>query len=224
MNRYFITGTDTDAGKTLASCALLHRAQAQGLRGYGLKPVASGACWQDGQLRNSDALQLQAASNVHLPYAHTNPVVLEPAIAPHIAAAQAGQSLCATTLAQQIEATCQQYPADVVVIEGAGGWLVPLDTRGAYLRDIAQHLALDVVLVVGLKLGCINHALLTAQAIGPSRLVGWIGSATQAAMPVQAENIATLQALLPAPCLGIIPHLPGITGAQASQFVRLPNL
>ncbi len=218
---FFVTGTDTEVGKTAVSCALLHAARARGLTTAAVKPVAAG-CDADGH--NEDALALQAAMTLELPYAQVNPVALQPAIAPHIAAAQAGRSLSADRLAGLCRGVMHSG-ADLVLIEGAGGWRVPLGPRET-LADVAIGLGVDVILVVAMRLGCINHALLTAEAIRADglRLAGWVANQPGAAMACHAENLDTLQRLLPAPLLGELPLLAPFDARTASQNIDLSKL
>jgi dethiobiotin synthetase len=224
MKTYFVTGTDTDAGKTLVAEALLHKARQQGLVCYGLKPVAAGAEIHNGEASNSDAVKLQNAASVHLPYAVINPYLFNSPIAPHIAAEQSQTSITQQVLVDHIRQTLIQCPADLVVVEGAGGWLVPINAA-QYLSGIALDLQLEVIVVVGLKLGCLNHALLTVRAIEQDglKVAAWVGSQIEADMPVLTENIATLTQKIVAPCLGIIPHQAGINGEQAAKFINLPT-
>lgn len=201
----FVTGTDTDCGKTFVSLALIHQLRGQGMRVAGFKPVAAGARWCDGELRNDDALALGTASGLGLPYTTVNPYCFEPAIAPHLAAAEAGVAIDpAVILAAQADLAAH---CDFMVVEGAGGWLVPLDGRFD-VRRMALALGLPVLLVVGLRLGCLNHALLSEQAVRASgaRLLGWIGSQVDPGMARLDANVATLAERLEAPCLGVIPH------------------
>ncbi|MCC5794142.1 MAG: dethiobiotin synthase [Chromatiales bacterium] len=203
----FVTGTDTGVGKTLVAAALLLAARASGLRTAGFKPVASGCTGPDDALVNEDALLLQHCASEILPYRLVNPVALREPIAPHIAAARAGLKLEADTLARSVEAATPPA-AGFVVVEGAGGWLVPLNDQETLAR-LAARLALPVVMVVGLRLGCINHALLTAGAITAAglRFAGWVGSQAQPEFEACEENLATLRQWLAAPCLGIVPWL-----------------
>ncbi len=200
----FVTGTDTDVGKTFASVALLREMSARGARVFGLKPVAAGAEQTAQGWRNEDALSLMAASSVALPYEQVNPVCLPAALAPHIAARQAGRRLHCGQLIGWVRGALAT-PADLALVEGAGGWRTPLSER-EMLSRLPQELALPVILVVALRLGCLNHALLTAEAIRHDgvRLLGWIGNVRDLAMPAWAENQATLQALLAAPCLALL--------------------
>jgi dethiobiotin synthetase len=202
---FFITGTDTGVGKTRVSCALIHAFKARGTQVVAMKPVASGSERTAMGLRNDDALALQAAANVSVDYATVNPYCFEPAIAPHLAARQVDMSIELSRLQQAYQQLTAL--ADVVVVEGAGGWRVPLnDTH--YLSDLPESMGMDVILVVGLRLGCINHALLTAEAIqrGPCRLVGWVGNLIDPQFACVDENLASLRHRLTAPCLAVLPH------------------
>jgi len=204
--RFFVTGTDTDAGKTVATCTLLEAFRQRGLRTIGLKPVAAGCEEGEGGLRNSDALKLQQVMTESLPYEQINPIALREPIAPHIAAQREGRRLQASRLAGLIRGAAMT-PADVVLVEGAGGWLVPLNERQT-LADLVRELQYPVILVVGMKLGCLNHALLTAQAIYQEGLTmaGWIANCVDPHMDQFDANLQTLESMLPAPCLGVIPH------------------
>lgn len=218
MNRaVFIAGTDTGIGKTHAACTLLHALRAVGQRACGMKPVASGCAESPAGLRNDDALALLAASDAAAPYALVNPVALREPLSPHLAAEHDGTEI---TLAPLREAFAQlQATHDTVVVEGIGGWLVPL-APGLFASDIAKQWQLPVILVVGLRLGCLNHAQLSARAIVADgcRLLGWIGNCIDPAMDALEENVATLCRLLPAPCLGVLPH--GLAPAQAAGHLR----
>jgi dethiobiotin synthetase len=203
----FITGTDTGVGKTLVSAALLHALSRHHARVVGMKPVAAGTeeC-ADGVPANDDVLALRAASTCAVPPGLDNPVLLPDPVSPHIAAARAGIRIDIAHLVACHQALAQL--ADAVVVEGAGGFHVPLSATetGA---DLAQALGLPVVLVVGLRLGCLNHALLTAEAIRARglTLAGWVANQVDPAMLAQDDNIAFLQQRLQAPLLARIPHL-----------------
>lgn len=205
MQSIFVTGTDTGIGKTLVSCALMRQLIADGHRVVGMKPVASGADLHAGELRNDDALRLMAAANVDVPYAWVNPYCFEPAIAPHIAAQQAGQHISPATIRLAYDQLAQH--SDAVIVEGIGGWAVPINARQTMI-DVAVVLNLPVVLVVGMRLGCLNHALITAQSIAASnlRFAGWIANTLDTNMPALIENIEILSQKLAAPLLGVIPH------------------
>ena len=213
---FFITGTDTDAGKTSVAAGLLCAAKQQGCSTLAMKPVASGCDMSAEGLRNSDALALIAQSTVPLPYTQINPYAFAPAIAPHIAAQEAGVELSVADLYRTAQVILQQQ-ADFTLIEGAGGWRVPISAT-EFLSDFAIALQLPVILVVGVKLGCINHALLTAQAIinDGLELAGWVANVVDPCCARLAENLATLQQLMPAPCLAEVPHL---TSASAEHIV-----
>ncbi|WP_111268181.1 dethiobiotin synthase [Marilutibacter maris] len=202
----FVTGTDTGIGKSVASACLLHALRAQGLRASGMKPVASGCEPSPDGWRNEDALLLQAASDPRPPYAEVNPYALPAPLAPELAAADAGVEL-------ELEAIAAAYArlaaaADRVVVEGVGGWAAPLSASLDQV-DLVRALDLPVVLVVGLRLGCINHARLSARAIAADgrRLAGWIANDIDPDMQRADDNFRLLQARLPAPCLGRVPHL-----------------
>ncbi len=201
---YFITGTDTDCGKTHSTVKLIQQLQAQGQRVLAMKPVASG-CRRlpDGTLINDDVERLCAASGQH-DRALMSPYRFEPAISPHLAAAEAGVEISLEHILQHYRQLAAD--ADVVLVEGAGGWFAPL-SDALSIQELAQALALPVILVVGMKLGCINHARLSAQAIQASgcELAGWIANRVVADQPRYAENLATLKQCLPAPLLLELP-------------------
>jgi len=202
VKRLFITGTDTGIGKTRVAGALIRHLVAKGHRVAGMKPVASGCENTNAGLRNDDALSLITASNVKLPYETVNPFAYEPAIAPHIAAREAGQLIDIN----RISDLAKSIEADYLIIEGVGGWCVPLG-ENIMLGELAMATADEVIIVVGLRLGCINHALLTAGRIlkDGMKLKGWIANHVDPRMHVQSENIATLQALMPCPMLAVMP-------------------
>jgi dethiobiotin synthetase len=218
MSGWFITGTDTDCGKTLVSTALVRKLRDQGQRVAVMKPVASGCARTADGLRNDDALTLLAASGQALSYEQVNPYAFEPAIAPHIAAQRAGVRIDAHRLCTA--AAEMRAAHDCLLVEGAGGWRVPL-TDGLDMAGLAAALELPVILVVGMRLGCINHALLTAQAIERDgcRLVGWVANRVDPRMAEFDANVATLRSGIGAPCLGVLPYLP-----QASDKERAAGL
>jgi len=201
---FFVTGTDTGVGKTLVACALLCALAGRGLRVVGMKPVAAGAEPAAQGLRNEDVEQLVAAGNVVAPRELVNPYCFEPPIAPHIAAARAGVAI----ELDRIEASFRALAglADAVIVEGAGGFRVPLGPD-ADTAQLAARLALPVVLVVGMRLGCLNHALLTAEAIAARGLplAGWIANHVDADMVAADENVRSLEAFIPAPMLARVP-------------------
>ena len=201
MKRWFVTGTDTGVGKTRAACALIRHLAGSGQSVAAMKPVASGCVPTTEGLRNDDALALMDAMNVELDYTRVNPFAYEPAIAPHLAAQAAGRPIDV----ERIVVAADSITADHLVIEGAGGWCVPLNDRQLFPELVGQ-LKADVILVVGMKLGCINHALLSARQIQREgfNLVGWIANTVDPDMPFFAENLRTVAALMPAPLLAEI--------------------
>lgn len=220
-NGYFITGTDTGVGKTRVSVALLHKLRQQGLRVAGMKPVAAGCEETTAGLRNEDALALQAATSVVLPYETLNPYALAPPIAPHLAARDAALVIGMERILAAYRAITAQ--ADRVIVEGAGGWRVPLNDDQD-MGDVAVALGLPVVLVVDIRLGCINQALLSAQAIAARGLplTGWVANHAQGHYPRSADNIASIEARIGAPLLGVIPYDADITPEQIADRLRLP--
>ncbi|TXT24960.1 MAG: dethiobiotin synthetase [Gallionellaceae bacterium] len=217
---YFITGTDTGVGKTLVCCALLHIFAAQGKRVAGFKPVAAGC---DEDEHNDDAMALRAASSMQLAYGQVNPYCFRHAIAPHLAARHSGVRIELSRILASYRELAGQ--ADEVIVEGAGGFLVPLNDKqtGA---DLAQQLGLPVILVVGMRLGCLNHALLTAAAIAASglKLAGWVANAPDAEMSALQENIAALRERLPAPLLGVIGYQVRADAAAAAAQLSIASL
>lgn len=197
----FITGTDTGVGKTYISTRLLKHYNEQGLKTIGLKPVASGCELLNGKLYNDDALALQQAASIKLDYDWVNPFAFEPPIAPHIAAMQENKSITIASLSEKL-APALNTPADVRIIEGAGGWLLPLNERETMADFVAQE-NFAVILVVGMRLGCLNHALLTAHAMQAANIncLGWIANCIDPNMPYLQENIATLKQRLAIPCI-----------------------
>lgn len=220
----FVTGTNTGVGKTRVTAGLLRLAGTLGLRCVGLKPIATGGTRDAaGSLCNADALELQAASSVPVPYAVVNPWCFEPAIAPHLAAREAGVGLALEDLLAWYRGAAADV--DLVLVEGAGGWRVPLHPTG-FLSDLPEALGLDVVLVVGLTLGCLNHARLTAEAIqrtGRCRIAGWVANAVDPAFERAEANVATLAELLEGPPLAVIPHRPApLDGTTAPAPFVMP--
>jgi dethiobiotin synthetase len=220
---WFITGTDTGVGKTRVAGALCHGLAARGTRVAGMKPVASGCTLTPEGLRNDDALTLLAAMNVRARYSDVNPYAFAPAIAPHIAAREAGVDIDFAVLDRAYERLRMQSQA--LIVEGAGGWLAPLDSSRAF-ADLAVHWRLDVVLVVGMRLGCLNHALLTAEAIERRglRLCGWVANAIDPAVLRLAENISSLESRISAPCLGIFPFEPQAAPGTLAQALAIDAL
>lgn len=222
---FFVTGTDTGVGKTIASAAILEAARVMGKRTIAMKPVASGCEQTPEGLRNEDALMLQASMTESLPYEQINPVTLEPAIAPHVAAEQAGRQLTA----QRLVGFCrglQMQPADLMLIEGAGGWRVPLNDRETY-SAVPRELGLGVILVVPLRLGCINHALLSAEAIRRDglELAGWVANRPeQEVMSCEQETLNYLLTHLGTPCLGVLPWHQEPNPQELAGFLKIDAL
>ncbi|WP_275289010.1 dethiobiotin synthase [Halomonas elongata] len=236
MGAYFVTGTDTDAGKTLVASGLLTLARRRGRTTLGLKPVASGCDVTSQGLRNIDALTLGEQSTPEVPYDVLNPYAYAPAIAPHLAARRAGN---VPTLDDLVAATAAPlaWRRDLTLVEGAGGWRVPLNDHED-LAGLARRLELPVILVVGLQLGCLNHAILSAEAIRADglQLAGWVGNLIEPGLSFDEtsdaalyhNNLDTLTRRLPAPNLGILPRLDGespIARAEAAaKHLHLPEI
>jgi dethiobiotin synthetase len=218
MRGVFVTGTDTGVGKTLASCALLHALAARGVRAVPMKPIAAGA---SGAM-NDDTAALIAAAGRGKPHEVT-PLLLREPMAPHIAAEREGVTLSLVPVLAAFERLATQ--GDFVVVEGVGGFKVPL-TATLDTTDLARALALPVVLVVGLRLGCLNHALITADAIAAADLpfAGWIANAVDPDMAVREENVEALRARLPAPLLGQLPYDPRADGAALAKHLDVGPL
>lgn len=221
---YFIAGTDTDVGKTTVAAGLLHAAQLAGLSTLGAKPVASGCEVTPKGLRNADALALIAQSSIKLPYEQINPFAFEPAIAPHLAAREADIELSVQGLLGPMREILARQ-ADFTLIEGAGGWRVPL-SHHANLSDLAVALKLPVILVVGVRLGCINHALLSAEAIARDglQLAGWVANIIDSRTSRLEENLASLAERLPAPCLGRVPRLKPASAEAVAEHLQIDLL
>jgi dethiobiotin synthetase len=202
---FFVTGTDTGVGKTLVACSLLRAAARRGLKGVGMKPVASGAVPRGNRLVHDDVEQLIAAGNVAAPRECVNPYCFEPPIAPHIAAAGAGMRIEMGRIVECFNALAAQ--ADIVVVEGVGGFRVPLGP-GIDTAQLAGRLAVPLLLVVGLRLGCLNHALLTAEAIAHRglALAGWVANHVEPRMAAAEDNVRALEQLIAAPLIARIEH------------------
>ncbi|MDC9596440.1 dethiobiotin synthase [Xenorhabdus anantnagensis] len=205
-NKYFLTGTDTEVGKTVVSCALLQAANKKGYQTAGYKPVASGSGMTAEGIRNGDALALQRNSAVSLTYQEVNPLVFVEPTSPHIVSAELNQPIDFSVLSKGLGAL--EKKSDWVLIEGAGGWYTPLSDNTTFADWVIQE-NLPVILTVGVKLGCINHAVLTAKAIQYAglKLAGWVANEIEPAGKHQAAYLETLKRMIPAPLLGIIPHL-----------------
>ncbi|MGV6477262.1 dethiobiotin synthase [Azotobacter vinelandii] len=221
---FFVAGTDTDIGKTTVACGLLHAARQAGLSTVAAKPVASGCEGTPAGLRNGDALALLGECSLTLDYAEVNPFAFAPAIAPHLAACEAGVELTVAALLPSVRLMLARG-ADFALVEGAGGWRVPLSGR-ENLSDLAVALGLPVILVVGVRLGCINHAMLSAEAIARDGLMlaGWVANIVDSHASRLDENLATLAERLPAPCLGRIPRLREATPAAMARYLDLAPL
>ncbi len=221
---FFIAGTDTEIGKTTIAAGLLHAARARGLSTAAAKPVASGCERTPAGLRNGDALALLGECSLALDYAEVNPFAFEPAIAPHLAAREVGVELTVDALLPPVRQVLARG-ADFALVEGAGGWRVPLAGRES-LSDLAVALRLPVILVVGVRLGCINHAVLTAEAIARDglTLAGWVANLVDPATSRLEENLATLAERLPAPCLGRVPRLAEASPAAVAAHLDLAPL
>lgn len=211
----FVAATDTDAGKTYISSMLLQGFSALDIPAVGVKPIAAGA---DAEGFNGDALLLQWYSGIALPYEMVNPICYQAPVAPHLAAVNEQQPIDETRLNQAL-AAWQQLPVRQLLIEGAGGWLLPLNAH-RYLADWVAEQQLPVVLVVGMKLGCLNHAMLTVRAIERSgcQLLGWVANCIDPDMALLEQNIADLQQRINAPCLAVVPHAPA--KAQHQQLAQ----
>lgn len=220
----FVTGTDTGVGKTVAAAALLHALRRAGLRVAGMKPVASGCDDTPEGLRNEDALALQAAASTPTPaYDDVNPYALRIPTAPQLAARTMGVRVSTDVLMAAHARLAEGR--EVVVVEGAGGWLAPMDD-GLDQPDFARMLDARVVLVVGVRLGCLSHARLTARAIAQDgfTLAGWVANLVDPTFPERTEYLDLLRNALPAPCLGVLPHAPGDTAEAMSVHLEVVGL
>lgn len=219
---YFVTGTDTEIGKTTIAAGLLHAARLAGLSTAAAKPVASGCVSTGEGLRNDDALALLGECSLALAYDEVNPFAFEPAIAPHLAAREAGVELSVARLLPAVRRVLDRG-ADFSLVEGAGGWRVPL-AGDESLSDLAVALRLPVILVVGVRLGCINHAVLSAEAIQRDglALAGWVANIVEPRTSRLEDNLATLAERLPAPCLGRVTRLERATPAAVAAHLSLP--
>jgi len=220
---FFITGTDTDVGKTTIALGLMAALQQQGLSVAVMKPVSAGCEKTQQGLRNDDAMRLMQQASIDLPYELVNPYAFEEYVAPHIAAAQ-------NNITMQIAPLCDAYKkiaaqVDVVIVEGAGGWHVPLNETQTMV-DVASAFDLPVINVVGLRLGCLNHALLTAESIAAHGLqnIAWVGNSLADEMICEAENISTLKQRLPGECLGIVPFNAKISVENTARHLNISSL
>ena len=220
LKGYFLTGTDTGIGKTWVGCGLITALRQRGQRVIGMKPVASGCQRTPQGLRNDDALRLQTVSTVEVPYDSINPYTFEPPIAPHIAAREAGVAIVFARIRALAEALALH--ADYLIVEGVGGWRVPLGQDGD-VAALAAALNLPVVLVVGIRLGCLNHALLSAAAITATGLplAGWVANLIDPHTERLSENLETLKQGIAAPCLGVTPFLPAFAPEHLAACLHL---
>ena len=220
---FFVTGTDTGVGKTLVACALLHAFAARGLKVVGMKPVASGAERRGAGLVHSDVEELIAAGNVDAPRRHVNPYCFEPPIAPHLAAERAGVKIELDRLEESWRDLAAR--AQVVIVEGVGGFRVPLGADRD-TADLAARLALPVVMVVGMRLGCLNHALLTADAIAGRglELAGWIANHIDPDMEAADDNVRSIERRVGAPLLARIAHAPSPRAAAVAASLDTRRL
>jgi len=219
MSGLLITGTDTDSGKTLVSLGLMAALQKQGHSVNGFKPVAAGSRIHQGQKVNDDALLLlQQASDSSLEYSQVNPYLFDEPVAPHLAAQRESTEIALEVLRKAYLEIAAN--SDWIIVEGAGGWLVPLNPEYS-VADLAIELDLPVIVVVGLKLGCINHARLTVESVlaRGCKLIGWVGSQLDRDMLYLDDNIQTLKHYLPAPCLGIVPYLQNPTAESVAKCI-----
>jgi dethiobiotin synthetase len=225
QSAYFVAGIDTGIGKTLIASALIHALVAQGRRVAGMKPVASGATWHehDGAWHNEDVDALRAASNVSLPAELINPYLLQEPTAPHIAAVFEGKHIDLDHIETCYHAV--RASADTVIVEGVGGFIVPLN-EDCNTDDLVCRLGLPVILVVGIRLGCINHALLTTQAIAARglHLVGWVANIVAPEMLNVALTIESVKRRIAAPMLGCVPYLAQADAAHAATFLDVSTL
>lgn len=218
---FFVTGTDTGVGKTVVTLGLMQCIQDQGVTVAGMKPVAAGCERTTQGLRHADALLLQHQASVPLAYPLVNPVALEDAIAPHIAAQLSGAPIRIDVVRRVFDELAGRV--DCVVVEGIGGWRVPLTERET-VSELAAALALDVILVVGIRLGCLNHALLSAESITNSgqRLAGWVANCLPPAPEAIDQNINALKTRLSAPLLGIVPALDVLDVRAVADVLHVP--
>ena len=222
---FFITGTDTEIGKTTVSVALMRALKQHGYKVAGMKPVSAGCEHTASGLRNDDAQKLRRESSIDLPYELINPFAYEPPIAPHIAAAQSGRPIDSATITNAYEKIASQ--ADVVIVEGVGGWAVPIDHRQT-MADVAKALNLPIIVVAGIRLGCLNHTLLTYESIKAKgcQIAGWIANHLSENNPVADQNIHYLKQALPITYLGTLPYAAGqqVVSDKKSLNIHLLDL
>ena len=224
MKKYFVTGTDTGIGKTTVSCALLAAAKAKGLRTLAVKPLAAGCEATPQGLRNDDALALMQVMTEPLVYEEVNPVALAEPLSPHLAARAANRRLSIQQIGGFTRGALMRR-VDLALVEGAGGWRVPVNER-EMLSALPRDLGLPVILVVGLRLGCLNHAILTTESIlrDGVKLAAWVGNVVEPDMAALEGNVETLRSLLPAPCLGVLPWQPGAAPEERAGLLSIDAL
>ncbi|TDF41345.1 dethiobiotin synthase [Alteromonadaceae bacterium M269] len=222
MKTYFVTGTDTEVGKSFVTATILKCLSSAQYKTLGFKPIAAGCEQTADGLRNEDGLLLQDASSLDVPYELVNPIAFEPPVAPHLAAKQENKVIDTPMLSDTL-ATLQGLEPDLLLVEGAGGWRLPLG-NGRYLSDWCVEETLPVILVVGVKLGCLNHAVLTAEAIKRDglKLAGWIANYCDEEMPLLNENVASLKSLIDAPMLGEVKR--AANSDEAGKFLEISTL
>ncbi|HYD33339.1 MAG TPA: dethiobiotin synthase [Methylophilaceae bacterium] len=218
---YFVTGTDTGVGKTLVTSALLYAYQARGMKTAGMKPVAAGCVEEGGQLLSEDVAMIMAAGNVTAQFEQHNPYAFAQPIAPHIAAQESGEIMRPRVILNAYNELTTL--ADVVIVEGVGGFRVPLSQQ-IDTADLAQMLNVPIILVVGMRLGCINHTLLTVEAIQTRglELAGWVANKIDPDMAAYEQNLQTLDQFIPAPCFGVLPYFPQADFKTAAAYLNLP--
>lgn len=223
IDAFFIAGTDTDVGKTVASKAILNALAEKGLATIGYKPVAAGSEKTELGMRNSDALHLQKVATVSVDYTDVNPYALELAASPHIAAKSEGIEIDYTVLSDKLAQHKQQ--SDIVLVEGAGGWRVPVSDNDCLSTWVKQE-QLPVVLVVGIKLGCLSHAMLTAETIKSDglNLVGWVANRVNPGTENYAEIIEMLEDKMGAPKIGEIPYIPRVKRTGLAKYINVEPL
>lgn len=223
VHSFFIAGTDTDVGKTFIATGLLACAREKGLSTAGYKPVSAGCAKTADGLRNEDAEALLAGSSLELEYSQVNPIAFADPVAPHLAASREGQSISLDEITVGYQVLRDKAP-DFLLVEGAGGWRLPLNNQGLFLSEFAVSQQLPVILVIGMKLGCLNHAMLTIEAIQRDGLAiaGWVANHIDTDMLYQKDNLETLKALIDAPCLGVVPKL--AEHHQPSEFLDITPL
>lgn len=222
MSVFFVTGTDTEVGKTFVSQTIMHIFEQKRKTCVGYKPVASGSLMTPEGLRNEDAVALQNASTIKLDYDEVNPLAFEEAVAPHLAAQRARREICMRTIADGYKNLVKKQ-ADLTIVEGAGGWRLPIGNR-RFMSDFVREYHIPVILVVGVRLGCINHACMTAEIIKQDglKIAGWVANHVDAEMPFLNENIKTLKEHIDAPFLGEIPMVKNPT--EAADYLDVSPL